>query len=118
MLEKFMHAADRGDLVALKALFANDAQMISDGGGKALAVRRILQGAERITRLFAAIFKRNPHGIERRLVRVNGEPGLATSYNGKLHSVTTIDTDGESIHAYYTIANPDKLGAFAALQDR
>jgi RNA polymerase sigma-70 factor (ECF subfamily) len=118
MLEKFIHAADRGDLVALKALFANDAQMISDGGGKAVAIRRILHGAERIVRLFDAILKRHAHGIERRLVHVNGEPGLATSFYGKLHSVTTIDTDGELIHTYYTIANPDKLDAFADLRDR
>jgi RNA polymerase sigma-70 factor (ECF subfamily) len=118
MLEKFIHAANCGDLVALKALFANDAQMISDGGGKAVAVRRILQGAERIVRLFGALLKRHAHGIERRLVQVNGEPGLATSFYGKLHSVTTIDTDGEHIYTYYTIANPDKLGAFADLRDR
>jgi hypothetical protein len=32
--------------------------------------------------------------------------------------VTTIDTDGELIYTYYTIANPDKLGAFADLRDR
>jgi RNA polymerase sigma-70 factor (ECF subfamily) len=116
MLEKFIHAASHNDLIALKELFASDAQLISDGGGKAAAVRRILHGAERITRLWAAIIKRNAQGTERRLVRVNGEPGLATWYGGKLHSVTTIDTDGESIHAYYTIANPDKLSAFADLQ--
>ena len=37
---------------------------------------------------------------------------IETRFNGRLHSVTTIDTDGESIHTYYTVANPDKLGAF------
>ena len=45
--------------------------------------------------------------------RVNGELGLATSFNGKLHSVTTIDTDGKRIYAYYTVANPDKLADFS-----
>jgi RNA polymerase sigma-70 factor (ECF subfamily) len=71
-----------------------------------------LHGAERIARLWMAIFRRNPQGIERRIVRVNGELGLATSFRGKLHSVTAIETDGEHIYTYYSLANPDKLGAF------
>jgi RNA polymerase sigma-70 factor (ECF subfamily) len=92
-------------------LFAPDAQLISDGGGKALAVRRILHGAERIARLWQAIFRRNLNP-DRRIVRINGELGVETRYLGKLHSVTTIDTDGVYIHNYYTVANPDKLNAF------
>lgn len=112
MLERFIRAANDGDINGLTSLFAADAQLISDGGGKAVAVRRVLHGAERIARLWMAIFRRNPQGIERRIVRVNGELGLATSFRGNLHSVTTIDTDGQHIHTYYTMANPDKLGAF------
>lgn len=112
MLERFISAANRGDIDEMKSLFATDARMISDGGGKAVAVRRILHGAERIARLWMAIFRRTGHDVERRIVRINGELGLVTSYYGKLHSVTTIDTDGERIYAYYTVANPDKLGEF------
>lgn len=112
MLEKFIHAANRGDLDSLKSLFASDARLISDGGGKAAAVRRILHGAERIGRLWYAIFRRQGVRVERRIIRINGELGLETRFNGKLHSVTTIDTDGEFIHNYYTIANPDKLTQF------
>ncbi|MDY6946036.1 MAG: RNA polymerase sigma factor SigJ, partial [Pseudomonadota bacterium] len=112
MLERFMSAAESGNLEELKSIFASDARLISDGGGKAIAVRRILHGAERIARLWAAILRRNAGGIERRIVRVNGELGLATSFRGKLHSVSTVDTDGERIYAYYTMANPDKLREF------
>jgi RNA polymerase sigma-70 factor (ECF subfamily) len=112
MLERFIEVASTGDLPALKALFATDARLISDGGGKAVAVRRILHGAERISLLFKVIFRRNRQNVERRIVRINGELGLATSFGGKLHSVTTFDTDGQRIYAYYTVANPDKLGAF------
>lgn len=112
MLEKFIHAANRGDLDSLKSLFASDARLISDGGGKAVAVRRILHGAERIARLWYAIFRRQGVRVERRIIRINGELGIETRFNGRLHSVTTIDTDGEFIHNYYTIANPDKLTRF------
>ncbi len=87
MLERFMTAAGTGDLPAMKALFATDARLVTDGGGKAVAVRRILHGAERIGLLFKMIFRRNAQSIERRIVRINGELGLATSFRGKLHSV-------------------------------
>jgi RNA polymerase sigma-70 factor (ECF subfamily) len=111
LLERFINAANRGDVAAMKSMFAPDAQLISDGGGKALAVRRILYGAERIGRLWDAIF-RNSLRAERRIVRINGELGIETRFNGKLHSVTTVETDGELIHTYFTVANPDKLNAF------
>lgn len=112
MLERFINAANRGDLDSLKSLFASDARLISDGGGKAVAVRRVLHGAERIARLWYAVLRRRGLRVERRIIRVNGELGIETRFNGKLHSVTTIDTDGEFIHNYYTIANPDKLTQF------
>lgn len=118
MLEKFIAAASRGDREELVTLFAADAVMTSDGGGKAIAVTRPLAGAERISRLWYAVARRSGiDGVrtERRIIRVNGEPGIATFFQGRLHSVATIETDGERILALYSIANPDKLRSFAHL---
>lgn len=115
MLEKFIEAANRGDRDELIALFANEAVMTSDGGGKRLAAIRPLLGAKRIAWLWYAIARRAGLAAQRRIIRVNGEPALASFYNGRLHSVATIDTDGERIHALYTIANPDKLRSFRNL---
>ena len=113
MLERFIVAANHGDREALVALFAPDAVMTSDGGGKAVAVCRPLHGAERISWLWYAVARRRrPQPPERRIVQVNGEPGVALYLNGRLHAVAAVETDGERIHAYYSIANPDKLKAF------
>ena len=111
MLKRFVAAANRGDYEALKDLFAEDAIMTSDGGGKGAAVFRPLHGAARIARLWYAIARRHLP-VERRIVRINNEIGIANYALGRLHSVSTIDTDGERIYAWYSIANPDKLGAF------
>ena len=111
MLKKFIEAAQRGDRAALVSLFASDAIMASDGGGKATAVHRPLYGADRIAWLWYAVARR-AGAPERRILRANGEPAVGTYWNGRLHSVATIETDGEYIHAYYSIANPDKLGSF------
>ena len=115
MLAKFIEAANRGDRSEVMKLFATHAVLISDGGGKGVAVRRPLLGAERISWLWFAVARRSELRAERRLVRVNGESAIASFYRGRLHSVATIETDGEQIHAFYTIANPDKLSAFRNL---
>ncbi|MET0986143.1 MAG: RNA polymerase sigma factor SigJ [Steroidobacteraceae bacterium] len=112
MLERFIAVANTGDRQQVIALFAADAVMTSDGGGKAVAVRRPLHGAERISWLWYCVGRRAP---ERRIVTVNGESAIASFWCGQLHSVATIDTDGERIHGFYTIANPDKLSSFAFL---
>jgi RNA polymerase sigma-70 factor (ECF subfamily) len=51
LLERFLAAADEGDLAALETLLAEDAVMYSDGGGKATAARKPLLGANRIKKL-------------------------------------------------------------------
>lgn len=117
MLKRFIAAAQSGDFDAIKSMFAPDARMTSDGGGKAIAVFRPLHGAERIARLWWAISRRaDAPSIERRLVRVNGEIGFAFYFKGRLHSVASVDTDGQRIYGYYSIANPDKLRGYAQHQ--
>lgn len=113
MLEKFMGVVSSGNREELIALFAEDATLISDGGGKAVAVHRPLHGAQRIAMLWYAVARRYPAQPQRRIVQVNGEPAIALFLHGRLHSVATIETDGKRIYAYYSIANPDKLKAFS-----
>jgi hypothetical protein len=50
------------------------------------------------------------------LVRINGELGIAWYFRGKLHSVASIETDGDRLYSYYAIVNPDKLTSFAGQQ--
>lgn len=112
MLEKFIAAANRGDRDEIMSLFASDAIMISDGGGKATVVIRPLIGAPRIAGLWHAVARRPGDHLIRRLTAVNGQPALANYHGDRLHSVAVFETDGEVIHAIYTIANPDKLHSF------
>lgn len=114
MLEKFIAIAAKGDRKEIVRLFSADAVMTSDGGGKVLAVFRPLLGAERISYLWHVLARRMASGLEGRIVHINGELGFAFFWQGKLVSVSAIETDGEVIHSIYTIRNPDKLGAYAS----
>jgi RNA polymerase sigma-70 factor (ECF subfamily) len=77
LLERFLAAAEEGDMQALEELLAKDAVLYADSGGKAMAPREPLVGAALIARFMAAVAQvRPPSGeLESRRVRVNGQPG-------------------------------------------
>jgi RNA polymerase sigma-70 factor, ECF subfamily len=76
LLERFLAAAEEGDLPALEELLAKDAVLYADSGGKAMAPQEPLVGAELIARFMAAVAQVRPSGeLESRRVRVNGQPG-------------------------------------------
>jgi RNA polymerase sigma-70 factor (ECF subfamily) len=111
LFARFVAALERDDEGAMLALFAEEATFTSDGGGKVPAARKVVAGPERIARLvlglqrkFAALY-----GVQRRVVRLNGEPTLLTFAVGRIVSTTSFATDGERILAVYNVLNPDKL---------
>jgi RNA polymerase sigma-70 factor (ECF subfamily) len=77
LLERFLAAAEEGDLEALEELLAEDAVLYADGGGKAIAAPEPLVGAALIARFMAGVaHARRAFGrFETRRVRVNGQPG-------------------------------------------
>ncbi len=77
LLERFLAAAEEGDLEALEEMLAKDAVLYADGGGKAMAPQEPLVGGALIARFMAAVARvRPPSGeFERERVRVNGQPG-------------------------------------------
>jgi RNA polymerase sigma-70 factor, ECF subfamily len=77
LLERFLAAAEDGDLEGLEELLAEDAILYADGGGRAMAPPVPLTGATLIARFMAAVAQvRRAFGdFEARLVRVNGQRG-------------------------------------------
>ncbi|RZL89940.1 MAG: RNA polymerase sigma-70 factor [Variovorax sp.] len=108
LLEKFMRAAASGEREAMKALLADDVQIIGDGGGKVPAFFKILHGADRIANLYWAMSK-GADQVVYRIVQINGEPGLLRYVGGQLESAQAFVTNGERIVAIYAVRNPDKL---------
>jgi RNA polymerase sigma-70 factor, ECF subfamily len=75
LLERFLAAAEEGDMEALEELLAKDAVLYADGGGKAMAAPEPLVGATLIARFMAAVMQNALRDLEIRSVRVNGQPG-------------------------------------------
>jgi len=109
LLERFMQAARVGDKPAITALLREDARLISDGGGKAVAATRPLLGRERIARLFWAAYRRPDPTTQWRMGTVNSEPAILRYRAGQLAAVIVASSDGDSILELFNVANPDKL---------
>jgi RNA polymerase sigma-70 factor (ECF subfamily) len=75
LLERFLAAAEEGDMEALEELLAKDAVLYADGGGKVMAAPEPLVGATLVARFMGAVIRQALHDLEIRSVRVNGQPG-------------------------------------------
>lgn len=111
LVERFIAAAEGGDLKALEALFAEDVTMWGDGGGKVAAARRPLVGIAEVLRFLATLSERYAGTLSLRPAELNGAPGMLVFMDGKLDSAWSFDTDAEGgrITAIRGVRNPDKL---------
>jgi RNA polymerase sigma-70 factor (ECF subfamily) len=113
LMERFLAAAEEGDLDALEEMLAADVVVYGDGGGKARAARRPILGVSRVARFLAKIAKLR-QGIgefDLRLVTVNGQPGrILRTPDGEIWDVMSIDVVDGRIQAIRIVRNPDKLG--------
>ncbi|MGN2249724.1 RNA polymerase sigma factor SigJ [Frateuria sp. GZRe14] len=117
MLQRFIEAVKQPDLESLRALFAEDAIAIADGGGVVRAVLRPLQGADRLARLYMQIgirFYSRPD-VHFTTTTLNGEPVLLAWAGDTLVSATWVECEGDQITATLALRHPDKLARLAAV---
>lgn len=115
LLEKFMQAARSGEREAIKALLADEVQVIGDGGGKVPSFMEVVRGADRIANLYWAVSRRHANWVVYHLAQINGEPGLLRYIDDQLESAQAFVTDGARIVAIYAVRNPDKLAGIPLL---
>jgi RNA polymerase sigma-70 factor (ECF subfamily) len=114
LVERFLVAAEHGDLRALERMLAADATVWSDGGGRVGAARRPVRGRDRVLRMVAGLAGGDP-GAWRPGAEVNGGPALLGWNGGRLVGVVTFEVVDGRIAALHAVVNPDKL-RFAARQ--
>lgn len=115
LLQRFAEALRQPDMDKLRALFAEDAVHVSDGGGVATATLHPLHGVERLARLYMQIaLQQQGHGIHHEIRLLNGTPALLSWQGDHLVTASWIDDDGEQISAIHALRHPEKLFRLAA----
>jgi len=116
LLERFVAAMRKPDMETLRALFAEDAVAVADGGGVARAILQPLHGSERLARLYLQIAQMsNNFGLRYELRTLNGAPALLTWRGEQLFVATWIDCEDDRITAIHAIRHPDKLARIEAV---
>lgn len=117
----FFEAARTGDTQALSRLLAEDARMISDGGGKVMAARSAISGRDRLVHFFAGLAKvkgGEPPEVWR-FCHLNGLPAVLSHETAEgLIQTTALQIEDGQITGVYIVRNPDKTSHLADLLSR
>ncbi len=113
LARRFFKAADNGDLGELESLLADDVVLTGDGGGKAPALARSLQGRSRVAKVLSNWAKARDHiigGVTFNFVEVNGGPGaLVLDAHDRIAAVLSLEFADGQIRRVMSVVNPDKL---------
>ncbi|WP_339735989.1 hypothetical protein [uncultured Gimesia sp.] len=117
MINAFTEAFKAGEPDRLVALLKTDATFHLDGGGKATASGKVLEGADLIARFFLKLV--HPYFVDADANRLtinvswfNGAPGLIVREAGAPATAFHFKLDAGSISGIYALRNPDKLRLF------
>lgn len=110
LLAAFGAAVESGDVAGLKAVLARDAEAWTDGGGRVLAARNVIHGADNVARFLIGVWKKRDGAYDLALRDINGAPGLVGRVDGAVRLVLTLDVADGLIRAVHIVNNPDKLG--------
>jgi len=112
--ERFLAAADTGDMAGLMALLAPDVVWTTDSGGKATAARRPITGADRVARVLLRFFEfgRTVPGVRFELANCNNSPAIVIHRDDVLEGVFLLEIAGDRVTNLYGMRNPDKLAGF------
>ena len=113
IITAFFQATRDANLEQLIKLLSEDVVFSSDGGGKASAVRRVLQGqtevADWIRRVLMPHYSNADIALDTRLQRFNGAPGLLIFERGTLVTAFSFVVGSTGIQRIDALRNPDKL---------
>lgn len=109
LISRFLQACQEGDIQGLKDILHQDVINWGDGGGKAVAARRPIIGADAVIRFWLALARKPPSDLALTFENVNGSPTVLMWTGETLFAVTTFDVVAKRIQGIYNILNPDKL---------
>ena len=110
LVTSFITAAREGDLTGLEKVLAADATWWGDGGGRASAARRPIEGREKVVRLLVGMAERWTTGLEFTPAEINGASGLTAWAGDELVGVLSFEVRGGVIGEVRAVVNPEKLG--------
>ncbi|WP_336771229.1 RNA polymerase sigma-70 factor [Paenibacillus sp. MMO-58] len=110
-INRFVAALSEGEVDTVLSMLAEDAVLISDGGGKASAAVRPIETRERVAQFLLGIFRKSQitSHMTVELKPLNGEPAFVFRQEGIVDSVVFLEQREGVLHRIFIVRNPDKL---------
>lgn len=110
LMAAFVEATRSGDLNAIMRLLADDARIVTDGGGKVAAALNVIDGAEHVAKFLAGATRKGwRDDFTLRFAAVNGLPGMIIDSPDGPVQTNAFEIEGDVVRAIYVVRNPDKL---------
>lgn len=93
----------------IEFLLAEEVTLYPDGGGKVKAAKKIIQGAQKISKFLVGIQKAAAHTYHLEVKEINGGPGMVIWLEDQLQGVCSFHIEEGKIKSIYVILNPEKL---------
>ena len=106
-VDRFLAAVRHGELQGLLEVLAPDVVLVADGGGLVAAVRRPIEGAERVAAFLIGAAR--SVDFETKAVWLNGSPAFRIDIGGELDTAVSVAVQNGRIARIYAIRNPHKL---------
>jgi RNA polymerase sigma-70 factor (TIGR02957 family) len=115
----FFAACETGDVAGLEHVLAEDVVFDGDGGGKAPAIAKPIQGRVRVARFLLGLMRQAVIFNGRiEPATVNGQPGgRIVDGDGRLAAVFELQITDGRVQALRNVVNPDKLRHLGPLVD-
>lgn len=105
----FVAACMSGDLDAVVSMLAEDATLVTDGGGVVKAARRPIVGARKAARFLIAVSPGLPPTASIHDAVVNGQPGLLVVDGDAAVMTMAFEVIDDRIAGVQVVSNPEKL---------
>jgi RNA polymerase sigma-70 factor (ECF subfamily) len=110
LLNSFLRACLSNDTAALSTLLKEDVMLYSDGGGKVVAARKLLQGISGVVRFLLGVTRKTlDKWSAARQVVVNGAPALLMPDNNNVYMIFIPQIENGQISRIFLMRNPDKI---------
>lgn len=110
LVERFLAAAQLGDIAGLESLLAADVVSRADSGGKVTAARNPVSGRDHVARYLVGALQRFGEGVLPYFAQANGEPVIVAVGPDGVRAVVFLEFAGDQLSSLELAMNPDKLG--------
>lgn len=113
VLGAFFAAVQTGDVKQVESFLAKDARAVQDGGGQIKTALLVIEGAEKVARLYAGLSRKVDPNVRYEIREVNAWPALIMRRAQVVVGVVSLETDGRLVFGLSSCMNPNKLLAMS-----